>query len=154
MPYYYDFYEVLEKKESRNLCGKKWLFIKPGIPGNVIKDSGECSRRFRGMFKKIQGNVRADSGECSERFRGMFKKIAVNLNFDLFLEILLAFYQILLLNCYETMKNNYWAILLKKTFSSLRLITSLLSYNFPYLIIFSFSFLFFLFFLFNVGVNV
>ena len=27
------------------------------IPGNAIKDSGECSRRFRGMFGKIPGNV-------------------------------------------------------------------------------------------------
>ena len=42
--------------------------------------------------------------ECSERFRGIFKKILVNLNFDLFLEILLVFHQILLLNYYETMK--------------------------------------------------
>ena len=83
------------------------------IPGNIIKDSGiaredsgECSRRFRGMFKKIPGNVPEDSGECSSRFWGMFKKIPMNLNFDLFLEILLDFHQILLLSCYETMKNN------------------------------------------------
>ena len=34
------------------------------IPGNGPKDSGECSRRFRGMFKKIPGNVPGDSGEC------------------------------------------------------------------------------------------
>ena len=34
------------------------------IPGNVIKDSGECSRRFRGMLLKIPGNAREDSGEC------------------------------------------------------------------------------------------
>ena len=27
------------------------------IPENAIKDSGECSRRFRGMFGKIPGNV-------------------------------------------------------------------------------------------------
>ena len=78
------------------------------IPGNVIKVSGECSRRFGVMFEKIPGNVPVDSGECSSGFRGMFKKIPGNLNFDLFLEILLVFYQILLLNCYETMeKNNY-----------------------------------------------
>ena len=78
------------------------------IPGNVPEDFRECSRKFRGMFKKIPGNVPKDSGECSKGFRGMFKKIPGNLNFDLFLEILLVFYQILLLNCYETMeKNNY-----------------------------------------------
>ena len=27
------------------------------IPGNVRKDSRECSRGFRGMFHKIPGNV-------------------------------------------------------------------------------------------------
>ena len=62
------------------------------IPGNVIKDSGEYSRRFRGVLLKIPGNAREDSGECSSRFWGMFKKIPVNLNFDLFLEILLVFH--------------------------------------------------------------
>ena len=46
------------------------------IPGNVREDSGECSRRFQGMFKKIPENVRKDSGECSRRFRGMLRKIA------------------------------------------------------------------------------
>ena len=30
------------------------------------------------MLSKILGNVQEDSGECSERFRGMFKKIAGN----------------------------------------------------------------------------
>ena len=34
------------------------------IPGNVPKDSGECSKRFRGMLKKIPENVRRDSREC------------------------------------------------------------------------------------------
>ena len=38
------------------------------IPGNVIKDSGECSRRFRGMLLKIPGNVPEDSGESKFRF--------------------------------------------------------------------------------------
>ena len=96
--------------------------------GNFQGDSGECCRGFRGMFEQIPGNVRKDSGECSSRFRGMFKKIPVNLNFDFFLEILLVFHQILLLNCYEKMKNNnYWAIFLKKTNASLCLVTSLLS---------------------------
>ena len=51
------------------------------------------------MFQKIPGNVREDSGECSRRFRGMLKKILSNLNLDLFCEILLIFYQILQLNC-------------------------------------------------------
>ena len=72
------------------------------IPGNVPKDTGECSRRFRGMFKTIPGNVQEDSRECSKRFWGMFKRIPGmferipgNLNLDLFCEILLIFYQIL-----------------------------------------------------------
>ena len=56
------------------------------------------------MFKKIPGNVQENFGECSRRFQGMFKKIPGNLIFNLFLEILLVFYQILLLNCYETME--------------------------------------------------
>ena len=64
------------------------------IPGNIIKDSGECYKRFRGMFLRIPGNVRADSWECSGGFQGM----QGNLNFDLFLEIVLVFYQILRLN--------------------------------------------------------
>ena len=41
------------------------------IRGNGKKDSGECSRSFRGMLKKIPGNVKKipenaqeDSGEC------------------------------------------------------------------------------------------
>ena len=59
--------------------------------GNVQKDSGECSRRFRRMFQKIPGNVQEDSGECSRRFRGMFKKIPGNLSLDLFCEVLLIF---------------------------------------------------------------
>ena len=33
------------------------------ILGNVIKDSGECSRGFQGMFEKIPGNVPEDSRE-------------------------------------------------------------------------------------------
>ena len=33
------------------------------IPGNVEEDSGECSKRFRGMFLKIPGNDCEDSGE-------------------------------------------------------------------------------------------
>ena len=41
------------------------------IPGNVPEDSGECSRRFRGIFKKIPGNVPEDSGECSRRFQAI-----------------------------------------------------------------------------------
>ena len=32
------------------------------IPKNVIKDSGEYSRRFQGMFEKFPGNVCEDSG--------------------------------------------------------------------------------------------
>ena len=85
------------------------------IPGNVIKDSGEYSRRFRRMllkvpgnvpedfressrifrrmFQKIPGNVQEDSGECSERFREVFKG---NSNFQGILNWIL---QILLYHC-------------------------------------------------------
>ena len=52
------------------------------IPGNVSKDSGKFSRRFRGMFEKIPGNVQEDSGECLKRFRGMFEKIPGNVPED------------------------------------------------------------------------
>ena len=43
------------------------------------------------MFKRIPGNVRKDSGECSKRFRGILKKIKKkkscdNPTFDLSLE--------------------------------------------------------------------
>ena len=49
------------------------------IPGNVSEDSGECSKRFRGMFKKIPGNAAEDSGECWIRFRGLLAKILENI---------------------------------------------------------------------------
>ena len=45
------------------------------IPGNVRRDSGECLKRFRGMFEEIPGNVPEDSGECWQRFSRMLKKI-------------------------------------------------------------------------------
>ena len=54
------------------------------------------------MFKKIPGNVQRDSGECSRGFPGMLNKISGNLNLDLFCEILLIFYQILQLKCEKT----------------------------------------------------
>ena len=66
------------------------------IPRNVPEDSRELS--------KIPRDVREDSGECSSNFQRMFKKIPANQNFDLFLEILLVFYQFLLLNCYKVME--------------------------------------------------
>ena len=115
--------------EDSGECLRRFREMFQEIPWNVIKDSGECSRRFQGMFKKMPGNIPEGSGECPERFRGMFKKIPGNLSFDLFLEISLVF----LWNFAVTMlrnngkKSNYLAILLKKSFSSLRLITSLLS---------------------------
>ena len=34
------------------------------IPGNVQKDSEECSKRFQGMSKIIPTNIANDSGEC------------------------------------------------------------------------------------------
>ena len=61
---------------------------------------------LRGMLEKIPGNVTKNSGECSRGFRRMLLKIPGNLNFDLFLETLLVFYQILLLNCFKTMEKN------------------------------------------------
>ena len=98
---------------GNGMQGTRGMFTR--IPGNLLEDSREC------FHFSIPGNVREDSGECSSRFRGIVKKIPVNLNFDL-LWILLVFHQISLLNCFETIKhNNYWAILLKKTFSSLHL---------------------------------
>ena len=114
-------------KDSGECLRRFWGLIWKTL-GNFQEDSGECCRGFRGMFEQIPGNVWKDSGECSSRFRRMFKKIPVNLNFGFFLEILLLSHQILLLNCYEKMKNNnYWAIFLKKTNASLCLVTSLLS---------------------------
>ena len=56
------------------------------------------------MFQRIPGNVIKDSGECSGGLQEMFKQIPGNLNFDLVLEIFLVFYQFLLLNCYKTME--------------------------------------------------
>ena len=52
------------------------------ILGNVRRDSGECSKRFRGMIEEIPGNVQRDSGECSKRFRGIFEKIPGNVSKD------------------------------------------------------------------------
>ena len=76
------------------------------IPGNVIKDSG-------GMFERIPGNVQEDSRESKFRF------ISWNLT---------CFSSIFAVKLLQNIgKSNYWAILLMKTFSSLRLITNLLS---------------------------
>ena len=52
------------------------------IPGNSRKDSGECWRRFRGIFQRIPGNVIEESGECSRGFWGMFKRILGNAQED------------------------------------------------------------------------
>ena len=52
------------------------------IPGSVPEDFRECSRKFRGMFKKILGNIPEDSEECSKGFRGMFKRIPGNVQVD------------------------------------------------------------------------
>ena len=38
------------------------------IAENVQDDSGECSRGFRGMFKKIPGEAQEDFGESKFRF--------------------------------------------------------------------------------------
>ena len=108
-----------------------------GIPGNVWEDSRKCSRRFQGILLKILGSVRADYVESKIWF------ISWNL---------LIFYEILLWNCCKTVeKNNYCAIFLKKTFSSLRLITSLLSLITTFLTYF-FFFLFLSFLCWGKGV--
>ena len=65
---------------GNGMQGTRGMFTR--IPGNLLEDSGECSRRFRGMFQRIPGNVRADSGECSERVRGMLKQIPGNVQKD------------------------------------------------------------------------
>ena len=116
------------------------------IPGNVREDSGECSRRFWGLFHNIPGNVIKDSEECSTRFQWMFKKILGILIFDLFLEILLSFYQILLLNCHKIMeKKQLLSNFSKENIFSITTYnkSSELNYYFSYLAIFfvSFSFL-------------
>ena len=69
-------------QEDSGECSKRFRGMFEKIPGNVRKDSGECSKRFREMLKKIPGNVRKDSGECSKRFRGMLKKIPGNVQKD------------------------------------------------------------------------
>ena len=97
----------------------------PSILGNIAKHSGECRKTF-------QGNILKHSEERRQTFREMFQD-SLNLNFDLLCQILLIFYQILLLNCYKTKEKtqscppNTRANLLKKTFSTLLLVTNLLS---------------------------
>ena len=63
---------------ERGECLLGFRGISKRIPGNVQEDSEECSKRFWGMFKKIPGNVREDSGnvqedsgEYSRRLRGI-----------------------------------------------------------------------------------
>ena len=75
------------------------LFIIPGMQerGRLRRNCGECSKRFRVMFKKLLGkfrniseNVQKDSGEYrkdsrkySKNFRGIFKKFKGNIwNFE------------------------------------------------------------------------
>ena len=98
-------------------CSRRFWGMFKKTPGNAQEDFGECSRKFWGILLKIPGNAREDSGECSRRFRGMFKKIPGNPNFDLFLEILLVFYQILLLSCYKTIEKKLLSNSSKKKFS-------------------------------------
>ena len=85
--------------------------IKPGIQeqGMKCRDagdggilySGKCCQAFWGISPSIPGNVLKHSEECRQTFREMFQD-SLNLNFDLLCQILLIFYQILLLNCYKT----------------------------------------------------
>ena len=69
-------------QEDSGECSTRFRGMFKKIPGNAQQDSGECSTRFRGMFNKIPGNAQQDSGECSKRFRGMFKKIPGNVQED------------------------------------------------------------------------
>ena len=84
---------------ERGECLLGFRGISKRIPGNVI------ILTFPGMIKKIPRNVRRDSGECSRRFRGMFeripgmfKKIPGNTQED-YGESKFIFYQILQLEC-------------------------------------------------------
>ena len=122
-------------QEDSGECSRRFRGMLNKIPGNAQQDSGECSTRFRGMFEKIPGNVRKDSGECSRRFRGMFQKIPGNLNLDLFCEILLIFYLILQLNGVKTKEYFLYYYLLLIT-NLLRLDTVFLP---PFSFLFSFS---------------
>ena len=69
-------------EEDSGECFRRFRGMFEKIPENVQKDSGECFRRFWGMFEKIPGNVSEDSRECSKRFRGMFPKIPGNVEED------------------------------------------------------------------------
>ena len=73
----------------RGMRGTRGLFTRiPGecyyfnIPGNVPEDSGECSKRFWGMFEEILGNVQEDSGGCTRKFWGIFERIPGNVQED------------------------------------------------------------------------
>ena len=67
-----------------NLLGNSGECYHFSIAGNVVKDFGECSKRFRGIFQKIPRNVIKDSGKCSRRFWRMLRKILGNaFNFKL-----------------------------------------------------------------------
>ena len=41
------------------------------LPGNVQRDSGECSRKFRGMLVKVPENVGKDSRKYSKRLNAL-----------------------------------------------------------------------------------
>ena len=45
------------------------------VPVNVEEDSGECSKRLRGMLVKIPWNVQEESEEYWQRFSKILKKI-------------------------------------------------------------------------------
>ena len=69
-------------QEDSGECSTRFWGMFKKIPGNAQQDSGECSRKFWGMFKRITGNVQEDSGECSKRFRGKLAKILENAQKD------------------------------------------------------------------------
>ena len=71
-------------REDSGECYRRFLGMFKKIPGDVQEDSGECYQRFQIMLSKIPGNVQENSGECAERFRGMSREIAGNaFNFKL-----------------------------------------------------------------------
>ena len=61
------------RNRTQGMQGMREMFTR--IPGNLLKDSGECYQlNISGMFKKFPGIVQEDSGECPGRFRLMFQK--------------------------------------------------------------------------------
>ena len=69
-------------QEDSGQCSRRFRGMLNKIPGNAQQDSGECSIKFREMLSKIPGNAQQDSGECSTKFQGILKKIPGNVQKD------------------------------------------------------------------------